>query len=63
MWSLWAAFPTRYVKASVGEDVFVQAAKNVRAAGQAEAKAIEHIKAYLSKMAEEKNFGTAARAR
>ena len=61
MWSLWAAFPTRYVKASVGEDVFVQAAKNVRAAGQAEA--IEHIKAYLSKMAEEKNFGTAARAR
>ena len=49
--AVWAAFPTRYPKAPSDSAVFVQAAKNVRAAGQAEAKAIEHIKEYLRKTA------------
>jgi hypothetical protein len=48
---VWIAFPTRYPKAPSDNAVFVQAAKNVRAAGQAEAKAIEHIKDYLRKTA------------
>ena len=60
--AVWAAFPTRHPKAPSDNAVFVQAAKNVRAAGQAEATAIEHIKEYLRKTATQEEDESANKA-